>query len=293
MIVFLQKAFNRGYTKRDGTTVAPFHDKRFAKPKAPKQIAFFGFGRKREEFDEHAAYDEFASSIGGIFGENPGGKPKKTYPNAISHPGSDDGKPVKIWEPEKGTLADTWGNPDAVASFAVGDAGQLPDALFGVHFAPWIDHPEGEDWDYVEGQMDDLFEPAIHVPKGKKAASGVVIEEEDGRVWIVAPTNRFGGYANVFPKGKAEEELSLQANAIKEAFEESGLKIEITGLLGDFERHTTVARMYTARRVGGSPADVGWESQAVRLVPKSQLTGLLDSKADDEIIALIANGNLK
>jgi len=290
-VIILRKSHNKGFTRKDGVVVAPFDDKRVAKPNPAKakQVALLSAPRDREEDDEHAYYGEY-SKQGGLFGVNPKfGKPAKSYPKAIDHPAlGDDGKKFKIFEPEKGTHADSWVDPEVVAIFAVGDTNQLPDELFGVQLIPWIDHPEGDDWDYVEGQMDDLFEPAINVPMGKKAASGVVIQEEDGRIWVVSPTNHFGGYKNVFPKGKAEEELSLQANAIKEAFEESGLKVEITGLIGDFERTTTVARMYSARRVGGSPAAVGWESQAVKLAPKSHLAGLLDSFADDEIIKEIS-----
>lgn len=290
-MIILRKSYNKGYTRKDGTTVAPFTDKRVSAPapapgkhatKHPSQGGLFGgygfFGGSKG----HSGHPAYPSKlfVGPI---------ENKHPNKINHPALDDaGEKMSINVPEKSTPAATWADPDAVAVYGVGDAGQLPDELFGVHLAPWIDHPEGDDWDYVDGQMDDLFEPAIHVPKGKKAASGVVIEEEDGRVWVVSPTNHFGGYQNVFPKGKAEEELSLQANAIKEAFEESGLKVEITGFIGDFERTSTVARMYSARRVGGTPADVGWESQAVKLAPKSHLVGLLDSLADDEIIRKIS-----
>src|SRR3546814_3051951 len=92
--------------------------------------------------------------------------------------------------------------------------------------------------------------PPFHVSPGKVASSGVIVEEPDGRVWLVGPTNGFGGYRSTFPKGNAEPELSLQANAIKEAFEETGLRVKITGFVGDFTRTTSVARLYRAVRVG-------------------------------------------
>ena len=34
--------------------------------------------------------------------------------------------------------------------------------------------------------------------------SGAVLVETDGGGWMVSPSNRFGGYANTFPKGKHE-----------------------------------------------------------------------------------------
>lgn len=275
----LIKAHNKGYTRKDGVHVSPFNDSRpGAKPtqkKSPAKAILDMFGHPHEDYP---------SMTPSWF---PGAKaPQKHYPNAKAHPSKkDDGSVVKINEPEKSTNADAWVDPDVTAIFAVGDRHNfLPDDLYGVELTPWIDHPEGDDWDFVEGQMDELNEPHMHLPQGKQPASGVIVEEPDGRIWVVSPTNGFGGYKNVFPKGKAEEELSLQANAIKECFEESGLKVEITGLLGDFERLTSVTRYYMARRVGGTPADVGWETQAVKLAPKSALSGLLNSGYDNQII---------
>ncbi|MNO78543.1 NUDIX domain protein [compost metagenome] len=169
--------------------------------------------------------------------------------------------------------------------------GDVPASLNGVPLRAWKDYPRtNEGWDYVEGVDDELYEPPFHLTPGKKAASGVVIEEPDGRVWLVAPTNQFGGYEASFPKGTAEPDLSLQANAIKEAFEECGLKVEITGFIGDFERTTSKARLYRARRVGGTPIAMGWESQAVHLVPKGLLYEHLNMWTDHGIAEVIGAG---
>lgn len=109
-------------------------------------------------------------------------------------------------------------------------------------------------------------------------------------MWVTHPTNGFGGYSATFPKGTAEPGLSLQATAIKECFEETGLKIKIVGIVGDFERTTSVARMYRARRVGGTPIAMGWESQAVSLVPRDQLYEHLNGRADHPIAESIGAG---
>ena len=121
------------------------------------------------------------------------------------------------------------------------------------------------------------------VKPGLRAASGVVIEEPDGRVWLVSPTNAFGGYKNTFPKGKVDPGLSLQANAIKEAYEESGLRVEITGYLVDVDKTTSTTRYYTARRVGGVPIDMGNESEAVVLVSKKDLIESLNQPVDHKV----------
>jgi ADP-ribose pyrophosphatase YjhB (NUDIX family) len=114
-----------------------------------------------------------------------------------------------------------------------------------------------------------------------------VIEEEDGRIWLVAPSNRFGGYDATFPKGRVDAGSSLQASAIREAFEESGLQVAITGFLADSLRSQTYTRYYRARRVGGTPAAMGWETQAVHLVPRAQLARVATHANDQHLIALL------
>jgi 8-oxo-dGTP pyrophosphatase MutT (NUDIX family) len=213
-----------------------------------------------------------------------------SLPGAKHHPRKGDtGKPVLVQLPHHASAQSTWTSPDAVATFL--PDGDTPLSLNKVALRSWKDHPTtAEGWDYVDGVMDDLVEPRFHVPPGKKASSGVIIEERDGRVWLTAPTNGFGGYDATFPKGGAEPELSLQANAIKEAYEETGLRVRIVGFLGDFDRTTSVARMYRAVRVGGTPADMGWEAQAVHLVPKGSLYEHLNGPADHPIAELIGAG---
>ena len=59
-------------------------------------------------------------------------------------------------------------------------------------------------------------------------------------------------------------------------------------MLGDYERTTSVARYYTAARVGGSPKLAGWESQSVRLVPVDDLPKALNIGVDKAIAGDIA-----
>lgn len=266
----LLKAHNKGYTKKDGTFVAPFDDKRAAAKPAGKWTA----GGQPSLFGS-SGWPMGVSKYASASAKKP--EPKAYHPKKGEH-----GEAIGIMSPSSPTAPSTWTDPAAVATFVPG--GDIPLSLHGVAFKPWGDHPRTDDgWDYVDGQMDDLDEPPMKLPVGKTASSGVVIEEADGRVWVVHPTNKFAGYQTTFPKGGAEDELSLQANAIKECFEEAGLKVEITGLLGDFERSTSVARYYHAKRVGGTPVGMGWESQAVSLVPKSKMLGLLNSNVDHPI----------
>ena len=202
------------------------------------------------------------------------------------HPKPDEkGKPVLIKKPTHPSAPSTWYNPDAVATFV--PDGDVPLAINNISIRRWRDHPETVGgWDYVDGINDDLIEPPFQLTKGKKAA-GVVIEEPDGRVWIIHPSNQFGGYQSSFPKGTAEPELSLQATALKEAFEETGLEVKITGFIGDFQRTTSVVRMYRAKRISGDPTQCGWETQAVSLCPKNLLYDYLNMWTDHAIAEAI------
>ena len=199
------------------------------------------------------------------------------------HPQPDEhGAPVRLAHPSTPTTVASWHDPASVAT--VIPLGALPSTLNDVPFAPWLDLPASNaDWQTVAGQGV-IDEPPFVVPAAFAPAAGVVIQEDDGRVWAVAPSNRFGGYDATFPKGRVEPAISLQATAIREAFEESGLRVQIVRHLIDCRRTQTMTRYYLARRLGGNPALMGWESQAVHLVPMALLDTVLGNPNDAAII---------
>jgi len=202
------------------------------------------------------------------------------------HPNRKPGDPdVKIQNPSRPSQPDTWDNPEAVATFT--PTGALPAALNGVPLTSWRPPTTTAGWASVSGQ-DPAIDPGPLEPvRGKNLGAGVVIREPDGRVWLTKPTNHFGGYQQTFPKGTVEGGLSLQASAIKEAYEETGLKVKLVGHFADVERDTSVARYYLAERVGGTPADMGWETQALRLAPPEKLAGFLNRSHDQEMAKAI------
>jgi len=106
-------------------------------------------------------------------------------------------------------------------------------------------------------------------------------------VWLVAPSNGFGGYSATFPKGRLDPGTSLHCASVREAFEESGLQARVEAFLLDVRRTLTYTRYYIARRVGGSPAAMGWESQAVHLVPLAQLREVAVHPNDAPVIAAL------
>jgi len=207
-------------------------------------------------------------------------------PHPHPHPRRDDqGRAVLIENPSIASPLEQWLDPSAIA-IAVPD-GPLVETLNGIPFsrqpssAPW----SGDVWRDEACCFD---EPPFEPPAGLAPAAGVVTIEPDGRVWLVAPTNGFGGYKLTFPKGKLEAGLDRRAGALKEAWEESGLRVALTGFLADVPRSTSWTRYYLARRIGGTPADMGWESQAVWLVPQPRLPGIAGHANDRPLLAALA-----
>jgi len=258
LIVLFLKAHVKGYTRKNGVSVRAYE-------------------RPRMALSPGASVKPLRK------------KGRNLHPKAVVHPQPGlYGQPVPIHEPTVPSMEHTWADHGATAVFV--PTGETPAELNGVAFTEWGTAPMTlDEWQDVDGQLPGLEEPELIV-NGKEPAAGVIIEEPDGRVWLVSPTNGFAGYTTTFPKGRADDGLPLQATAIKEAFEESGLQVEIIGLIGDVERSQTVTRYYRARRIGGTPAAMGWETQAVQLVPKQDLFAALNQPVDHLVAQLAGMG---
>ena len=178
-----------------------------------------------------------------------------------------------------------WAQADRIATAVPLSA--MPAQLSGIPFVPWM--PSGStEWGRATRTQFD--EPPFKLMEGKAAAAGIAIIEADGQVWLVSPSNQFGGYTNTLPKGRVDPGMGLRATSIREAYEETGLLAEITGFLTDSFRSLTHTRYYIGRRVGGCPSRMGWETQAVHLVPHSELGSMLGHRNDQPVLkALLAN----
>jgi ADP-ribose pyrophosphatase YjhB (NUDIX family) len=200
----------------------------------------------------------------------------------IYHPQPDDGgRKVRLQAPSCEANLHALADPHSALTFVPGSvcAGMLNDVPLAPCTRAAVDAACRR-----AAAMPAQGEPAFVLPAGKHAAAGAVVREADGRLWLVAPSNGYGGYANTFPKGRVEPGLSLRATAIREVWEESGLHVELTAWLGDFARTQTFTRFYVARRVGGHPAHMGWESQAVHLVTPDQARRLLNRDTDRAVL---------
>ena len=188
----------------------------------------------------------------------------------------EDGTQVVIQNPH--IAINNWSDPNKLSTVTPnGGADKAKD--FG-EFDPPTD-PKGWEWEAEEVKEKEPFVPVA----GKKSAAGVVIKDPDGSYYIVSPTNKFGGSGYIFPKGGQDAGLSLGATAVKEAYEETGMKVKLLQHIGDYEKSTSKVRYYLAEPEAGSPANMGWETQAVHKVPASSVLDILDNPVDKKIFA--------
>lgn len=196
---------------------------------------------------------------------------------------NDQGKLVELKVPSQPTPMSCWTDSSQIAT--VIPDGEVPSVLNGIEMRTWAPPSDIAGWEALADLNADGFsEPPMPHVHGRSAASGVVILENDGRVWVISPSNAFGGYVNTFPKGKLDGGLSLRANALKESLEETGLQVALTGFLCDSIRSTSVTRYYTARRLAGHPGHMGWETQSVHLVPRAQLAHFVSHPNDVAVL---------
>lgn len=123
-------------------------------------------------------------------------------------------------------------------------------------------------------------DPAAPEANSLVPAAVAVVVREDGAVLLIRRTDN-GNWA--LPGGAIEMNESVADAAIRETLEETGIQVEITGLLGiysdprhviHFTSNDEVRREFsvvlTARPVGGEPA-TSPESSEVRWVPPADL----------------------
>lgn len=194
------------------------------------------------------------------------------------------GRKVLIRKPSKPSPASAWADP--MATVVVVPDGPVPAELHGITFAPWTS-PDRTWWKSAAGGVA-LVEPPFVCPGHLQPAAGALVVERDGRAWAVAPTGGFGGHLYTLPKGRTEGR-SLAATALVEVLEESGLRVRLRSFLCDVPRTHTFTRFFLAERVGGSPADQTWESQAVVLAPTKDLRALLEHPSDTAVLDFFAS----
>jgi 8-oxo-dGTP pyrophosphatase MutT (NUDIX family) len=137
-------------------------------------------------------------------------------------------------------------------------------------------------------RIDYYDDPAAPKPNSVVPAAVAVVAREDGAVRMIRRTDN--GYW-ALPCGAIEMNESVADAAIRETFEETGIRVEVTGLLGvysdprhviHFTSNDEVRRGFSvvviARPVGGEPT-LSAESSEVRWVAPGDLAGYTLSSA--------------
>lgn len=133
------------------------------------------------------------------------------------------------------------------------------------------------DWASIKDKP--VTEPALPaLTGGKTQSAGMVVVEDDGRVWMYKPSGSWGGVTCGFPKGGLNAGETLQQAAMREMFEETGIVAEVQDYLGDMVGGYTQTRFYVGKRVGGAPWASGHESASVLLGTVDEAAKLLDQK---------------
>jgi 8-oxo-dGTP pyrophosphatase MutT (NUDIX family) len=131
-------------------------------------------------------------------------------------------------------------------------------------------------------RIDYYDDPDAPKPNSVVPAAVALVAREDGAVLLIRRTDN-GNWA--LPGGAIEMNESVADAAVRETFEETGIQVEVTGLLGiysdpghviHFTSNDEVRREFsvalTARPVGGEPT-LSTESSEVRWVAPADLAG--------------------
>ncbi len=106
---------------------------------------------------------------------------------------------------------------------------------------------------------------------GPKLVAGAIIEL-DGGILLIKRAIEPGYGKWTFPGGFVERGEAAEAAAEREALEEAGVEIEVTGIVGlyTYEGQIPAIAVFSARATGGEPAPLD-ETLDVRPFPREEL----------------------
>lgn len=155
----------------------------------------------------------------------------------------------------------------------------IPDILAGskpITFTKGMALPEGVFRPVSKAALNPIPSeiPSPAITSTLRRTSGTIIVEPDGKVWLMV--NKEGEI--ILPKGAFDDSLTLYHSAEKTVHKLTGIDSDIVGLLGDYERGSTIPRFYVGRRTGGIPAS--GLSNKVILCPLDELEKMVTDRID-------------
>ncbi|HEY2743414.1 MAG TPA: NUDIX domain-containing protein [Polyangia bacterium] len=118
---------------------------------------------------------------------------------------------------------------------------------------------------------------------GKWASSGGVVCDGDDRVALVRQRDRKNRWRWTLPKGRIDDGESAEAAALREVYEESGLRARIVRLLVLHEGRLHFTYFYEMALVADDGEHDG-ETREVRFVPLVEAIALVDARRDLEVL---------
>ncbi len=130
--------------------------------------------------------------------------------------------------------------------------------------------------------------------KIQTSAGGVIYRPSPGGFSPeVALVSVKGGKVWTLPKGKADGKESLEETALREVSEETGLRGELAGRLGEITywyflpekiRCKKTVHFFLMRYISGSTEDHDWEVDAAAWFPIEKALGAVSYKGDREML---------
>ncbi len=107
-----------------------------------------------------------------------------------------------------------------------------------------------------------------------KSYGGVVINQ-DGQVLLREPDGHYGGYVWTFAKGEPSPGETIEQTALREVFEETGVKGQIVAKIPGVFRGSTTDNEYFLMALKEDAKQFGHETKAVRWVTQSEAEELI------------------
>ncbi|HJZ87545.1 MAG TPA: NUDIX hydrolase [Polyangia bacterium] len=121
-------------------------------------------------------------------------------------------------------------------------------------------------------------------PAGKWISAGGVVFDQKGRIALVRQWDRSSRLRWTLPKGRLDPGETLTAAALREVYEEAGVRVRITSYLGRYKgkRHFThYFRMLLVRDDGCHDTS---ETAEVRFVKPAKARRLMRSRRDRTVL---------